>query len=243
MACGVDLWLDWSPDGKRVAYSTFSDIARPESFVADLTSGALSLGRAGFPRWLPDGRLAVTVVDNNLPPPGCAVEVLDLASQQRSRVADGAIEVAFSPDGSLVALHTAEVLSRDVGIFGIPDIRFVVERRVSVARVGSDREPVDLGLGWLYDWSPDGSYLAFVGDGRVRIYSPSDERVFDLGTGAGTAPAWSPNGKMIALVRAVESDRQAIYIIDVDEPSRERFLTYGHSPSWSPDGKRIVFSR
>ena len=57
-------------------------------------------------------------------------------------------------------------------------------------------------------------------------------------------PAWSPDGKQLAFVRAVDSKPQ-IFILSFDggEPTQLTKFKYGAgTPKWSPDGKQILFS-
>ena len=57
-------------------------------------------------------------------------------------------------------------------------------------------------------------------------------------------PAWSPNGKQLAFVRAAEGKPQ-IFLLSFDggEPMQLTKFKYGAStPKWSPDGKTILFT-
>jgi len=57
-------------------------------------------------------------------------------------------------------------------------------------------------------------------------------------------PAWSPDGKQLAFVRAVEGKAQ-LFLLSMDggEPQQLTRHSYGASnPVWSPDGKKILFS-
>ena len=57
-------------------------------------------------------------------------------------------------------------------------------------------------------------------------------------------PAWSPDGKQIAFVRAVDGKPQ-IFLLSLDggEPVQFTHAHYGAAtPKWSPDGKAILFS-
>jgi dipeptidyl aminopeptidase/acylaminoacyl peptidase len=57
-------------------------------------------------------------------------------------------------------------------------------------------------------------------------------------------PAWSPDGRQLAFVRAVDSKPQ-IFLLSFDggEPIQFTHFRYGaSSPKWSPDGKEILFS-
>lgn len=57
-------------------------------------------------------------------------------------------------------------------------------------------------------------------------------------------PAWSPDGRYLAFVRAVDSKPQ-VFILSLDggEPVQFTHYKYGAgTPKWSPDGKEILFS-
>ena len=57
-------------------------------------------------------------------------------------------------------------------------------------------------------------------------------------------PAWSPDGKQLAFVRAVEGKPQ-IFLLSFDggEPIQFTHFKYGAgTPKWSPDGRKILFS-
>ena len=117
---------------------------------------------------------------------------------------------------------------------------------------------------WIADpqISPGGSTVAFV---RVTVnekenkYETSlfavpangSEPPRRLTSGAhDTGPRWSPDGKRLAFVRAVEKDGKAqptqIYVLAMDGGEAQA-MTDGaraaSSPEWSPDGTRIAFTR
>ena len=100
-------------------------------------------------------------------------------------------------------------------------------------------------------WSPDGRSLAYVSfekDQRPAIY------LHDLGTGerqqltafAGLngAPAFSPDGKRMALVLSKDGNPD-IYILDLGTQELQRVTRhYGidTEPFWAPDGDALVFT-
>ena len=113
---------------------------------------------------------------------------------------------------------------------------------VSFSRVtqqpGVEREP---GL------SPDGRYVAYVGDteGQDDIYllRVGGRNPVNLTEGSGAnngAPAFSPDGEQIAF----HSDRDGggVFVMGATGESVRRLTDSGFNPTWSPDGQRIVFA-
>jgi hypothetical protein len=98
---------------------------------------------------------------------------------------------------------------------------------------------------WRGDPSPDGTKIAFVGDG-VTI------QVMDIATGTidpnihvpGQTPRWSPDGTHIAYVRGGYVDGNAIYVMNADgtgsrlvsRPDR----SYWEELDWTADGKWLL---
>lgn len=102
-------------------------------------------------------------------------------------------------------------------------------------------------------WSPDGlriAYVSFEKDDRPAIF------IRDLSTGMkeqitnfrglNGAPAWSPDGKQLAMVLSRDGNPE-IYIMDLDSrPRRLRRITRHYAidtePSWTADGKALIFT-
>jgi len=68
------------------------------------------------------------------------------------------------------------------------------------------------------------------------IYVASREGVVMSRLAAGSAPAWSPDGKRIAFARD-----GGVHVMDADGSNIVR-LRAGTHPAWSPDGARIAFT-
>jgi Tol biopolymer transport system component len=79
-------------------------------------------------------------------------------------------------------------------------------------------------------------YLADLTSGTTRQLTTAKE--------GASQPVWSPDGKQLAFVRAVEGKPQ-IFLLNLDggEPTQLTSLKSGASnPRWSPDSRRMLFS-
>ena len=69
--------------------------------------------------------------------------------------------------------------------------------------------------------------------------------------GRGFGPAWSPDGRTLALTDLISLTAQTLFVMDADGGNRRRLpIAAGgkwdvsnYSPAWSPDGTRIAFTR
>lgn len=109
-------------------------------------------------------------------------------------------------------------------------------------------------------WSPDGRRLAFVstrdGDREIFLMNADGSGLRQLtrnskaANGAPAqdqAPAWSPDGRMLAFVSTRDGGEPEVYRMKADGTNQVRLTrTAGyvsdHTPSWSPGGHYLVFS-
>ena len=107
-------------------------------------------------------------------------------------------------------------------------------------------------------WSPDGERIAFncqsrpgperAGTERICVADADGRSVHELAqSGVAVAdgwPQWSPDGRRIAVQRALGS-RRAVFVMGSDGTGSRRLTPWrlrGGEPDWSPDGKRILFT-
>lgn len=98
--------------------------------------------------------------------------------------------------------------------------------------------------------APDAGAVVSAKNGRIAYMGLSDLGIFSiepngsdrrrLSDGFDVGPSWSPDGKRIAYVDAVQGD---IWTMKAGGGNKRRLTRNGSSfePRWSPNGKRIVF--
>lgn len=221
---------DFAPDGRAIAYSAF--VGDDEYvFVKPLHGAQRRLGLGRRPKWSPDGRWIAYAASDG-------AYVVRPNGTQRHRVAQGAAEVSWSPNGKELAFNAGYL-----GIVGIAgrDVRKIDTRGIEPAFVV---------------WAPDGPGLLVTLMGQVWTVGrdgrglrrltraggnqalgwtrlpprlspakplPRTERVVDGRTVATSTPVsdLSADGSRVALVTASR--------IDCD-----------HAAVWTPAAKAIV---
>jgi Tol biopolymer transport system component len=191
----------------------------------------------------------VVVVRRSEPgPPASAPRVTDHTEQSVLPVPTTLSTTAFSPsfatEGSAVFYHSGAGASSAI-------LKADSDAAGSVLRV--TRVVDDRASNFHARPSPDGTLIAFDSDrdGERGIYvADADGRNVRRVSGDGFAavPSWSPDGRMLAFVRA-EVDRPNvwnIWTLDRENGRQTRITSYKvgqpWGAAWFPDGKRIAYS-
>ena len=232
---GWDETPAWSPDGNRIAFarSVFAPGEPDVALSVDVwTVAADGRGRrnvtrdgsASSPAWSPDGRRLAFVR-------GDGVFVVRRDGSGKARIArrDDPGAPAWSPDGRRVA-------------FTVPG----EVRRVGANGLGERLLARGAGSGSSLAWSPDGSLIAFAGRRTVEgtFVVPSRGGRPRLLARGYDEPAWSPDGRRVAVVRQGTRREAGIFLVATGG-GRSHRVTRGldTQPAWSPDGRRLAFRR
>jgi Tol biopolymer transport system component len=239
----VESNLRWSPDGKKLAFTSYLPGSPFGSFsiyvvnadgsrLTRLTNALAGVGSSpSSPSWSPDGT--------------------------RIAYSDGLYIYAMNADGSAVTK-----LSTGLGPFDSPawsprDRRIAFHSRGNEGLyvMNADGTGVSMVANVLtssFAWSPDGTRIGFIG-GAAFVGGGGDERVLCVvnADGSGLAaltavdptayqpnPVWSPDGTKIAFSRTT-----GLYAINTDGSGLVTLTNAGTAltPGWSPDGTQIAF--
>ena len=239
-----DRYPSWSPDGKRIVFTTYSGEqdfvpanANPDIYVIDadgknqqrLTNDPHS---EWDPSWSPDGKIAFTYSkDQNWAFRPGRIYVMDADGKNPRRLTNDDLpewDPSWSPDGKRIAF-TSSGGGRFRRIY-VMDADGGNEQRIATHPFSEDWEPA---------WSPDGKRIAFGSwrEGNTDIYvmnaDGENPRRLTRNAAPDWGPSWSPDGKRIAFVSGRDGNWD-IYVMNADGPRWVRRLTKDGSDDMDP---------
>ncbi len=150
-------------------------------------------------------------------------------------------DLAFSPDGNLVAVFGRKERGRDLLL--LDALHGGIQRRYDI------RLPIDQPM--MPAFSPDGRTVAFraVKDGQFDIFllDLADGSIRNLTDDPASdgSPTFTPDGRKLVYASRIGAYGKLVEIA-VDDPSQRRQLTFGpgndEGPALSSDGERLFFA-
>lgn len=236
----------WSPDGKKIAYSSDDQIVVANADGSDphvLTHE----GYNRYPVWSPNGRkIAFTQAEafpgGNAGPFDIYVVNANGSGQvnlTRTRTAQE-VDPSWSPDGRKIAFAS--------GFGDETEVCVMRPNGTNRTRLTTNGQP-----DFNPAWSPDGTRIAFIRFHRLSAEVRSaniwvmnadgrSETLLSRGRQADYQPAWSPDGTRIAFTRG-----RKIWVMNANGRGLVNLGDndgwYDTDADWSPNGRKILFER
>jgi len=218
----------WSPDGKKLAFVSFSNKGAVIQ-ILDLPSGKAEIvasfkGVNSAPAWSPDGsQLAYSTSRHGSPD----VYVYNLLTKQHQRITSHYgidTEPAWSPDGNSLLFTSSRTRKPQIYRYDI-----AADKVSRVTFEGDENANAS--------YSPDGTRLVMVHEGgQIVVLDEETSRVTPLTIAIDESPSFSPNGDMV--LYATEQDyKPALMVASSDGRVRTQleFISGGvREPAWSP---------
>jgi Tol biopolymer transport system component len=192
----------WAKDGRRIAFTAAGLFIHV--IGVDGTGDRLIADRGSEPAWSPDGRSLVFVSWRD----GSEIDVVNPDGSDRRSVfdsgGDGSHGPRWSPDGQRIVFHIGTYRDWCFGLWTV-NADGSGARQLGGAAVGRPRDrgnndcfgEASLSDGWLPAWSPDGSQIAFAGDGGIAVARADGSGRNLRVPGPVFDPDWTPDGRLI----------------------------------------------
>ncbi|MHB8078946.1 MAG: hypothetical protein ACYDIE_06800 [Candidatus Krumholzibacteriia bacterium] len=230
----LNLCPSWSPDGGRIAFTSYSD-GQQGAYLLDTATGRVRLviatpGLNLGPVWRPDGQELLLSLSKDGNP---EIYRIDLAGQiVRRLTVSPAIEISpdWSPNGRDIVFTSDRT--------GTPQLYVMDGDGAGRNRLTFEGDYNDSGM-----WSPNGEQIVYVTRTGTRTFlvliaaSGENRRLLtDDGWRHAEDPSWAPDGRHVVFA----SDRSGatkLYVMDVVDGAW-RQLTFGNEPDITPAWSR-----
>lgn len=220
----------FSPDGKTIAF--FGLGSKPSEtgiYLFDIDSGEMNflVQSWGSPDWSPtDSIIVYQGIDNQ-------IHRVDLSTHQITQLTtEGGFYPNFSPDGNRIAYDDFSTGICLMGKHGENN------KKINIA----GRDP---------HWAPNGGKIVYIGSsegggGGPEIWTADstggDERRLTFNQRYDTAPAWSPDGTMIAWSSQVTGRGYPdLWLMNSDGTDQKCIVCRAKNPDWLLDSQKIIF--
>ena len=227
----LDLTPNWSPEGDRIAFTSFrrgfQEIAVVPLNGASVESPTRGLGKSWLPAWSPDGsRLAFTSNrDGNAEIYVVNRDGTDLRRLTRHWGID--TSPAWSPSGGEIAFTSDRTGSPQIWIMAADG----TNARALTSEKYCDRPA------WAPPPHDEVAYVSRTKTGfdiKVKSVVTGEERQLTHGEGFNESPAWSPNGRHIAF-SSTRHGGQQIWMMTRNGENLRQVTSVGNNtmPAWS----------
>tara|TARA_E500000178_G_scaffold345287_1_gene394893 strand:+ start:527 stop:1849 length:1323 start_codon:yes stop_codon:yes gene_type:complete len=228
----------FSPDGKKIAYLSFSK-KKPTVYLLDIitkkekTLGDFS-GMSFAPRFSPDGKK----ITFSLTKKGSSnIFVQDLNNNNIIQITKNRhinTSPSFSPDNKSLVFSSDRSGKQNLYIKKVDNSMREKAKRISYGE-GNYATPA---------WSPRGDYIAFTKTYRNEFYiglikqDGSGERIISKGY-LTESPSWSPNGRTLVFNKITKKNNRlisSIFTIDITGNLEKKLVTPDEAsdPDWGP---------
>jgi TolB protein len=198
-----------------------------------------------YPTWSRDGsQLAFVGVSADGDQTNSKLVVANMDSDAVDEVykseSEHPIYLNWSPDNANISFISTNVSGQNIILQSVP-------------AQGGERTILDTGSPYYWSWAPDGRVM-IVHAGGATGSSPEHlaflnmdsknvtEQGLEADPGSFQAPAWSPDGKRIALARVTDKKNEVV-VTDAAGENPETIGTFTEKTAfaWSPDGTRLAY--
>jgi TolB protein len=229
----------FSPDGKKIAYLSFSN-KKPTVYLLDLLSKKEKIlgnfsGMSFAPRFSPDGKKLIFSLTKK---GSTNIFIQNLDENNINQVTNNRhinTSPSFSPDSKLIVFSSDRSGKQNLYIKKINKNLTEKAIRISFGE-GNYATPV---------WSPRGDYIAFTKTYKGEFYiglikkDGSGERIISKGY-LTESPSWSPNGRTLVFNKILKDYnnnlKSNIYTIDITGNLERKIITpkQASDPDWGP---------